>query len=91
MPVKGRTREDLQDAAAELKGAGLSQVAAILTDLSSNALPMTDWSFCCYTADVLANQKSWLRAQQQRQAERAEQRKRWAMPPTGPRKTKAKP
>jgi hypothetical protein len=74
--------------AAELKGAGLKQVAAILTDLSSSALPMTDWQFCCYSADVPANRVS---AQRQRQAQRAEKRKQWSLPPRGPRKPKVKP
>jgi hypothetical protein len=82
-PIPGHpyTREDLLDTAAELRSAGLGQPAAILTDLSSDALPMTDWSFCCYTPDVPANQKSWLRAQQRRQEQRVELRKRWAAPP----------
>jgi len=30
------------------------------------------------------NIKDWLRGQRQRQEQRAEQRKRWSMPPRGP-------
>jgi hypothetical protein len=72
MPIKGvtRTREDLLDDAAELKSAGLTAVAAIVTDLSSGALPMTDMSFCRYSPDVPANVAAWLRSTQRRQLER---------------------
>jgi hypothetical protein len=71
-PLKGvtRTREDLLDDAGELKGAGLSQVATIVTELAAAALPMTDMSFCRYTSDVPANVAAWLRSMQRRQVER---------------------
>jgi hypothetical protein len=69
-----RTREDLLDDACELRGCGLNAVAAIITEHAAGALPMTDLSFCCYTSDVPANQRAWLRAQQQRQEEREWQR-----------------
>jgi hypothetical protein len=75
-----RTKEDLLDDAAQLKEAGLKQVAAILTDLSSSALPMDDLSFCCYSADVPANRVSWLRAQRQRQAQREQRLKPMGKP-----------
>jgi hypothetical protein len=90
IPGHPYTKEDLLDCAAELKSAGLGEAAAVLTDLSSGALPMTDWSFCVYSADVPANRKSWLRAQQQRQAEREIKRQQWSLPPRGPRGTKPK-
>jgi hypothetical protein len=81
-----RTREDLLDDAAELKGAGLSQVAAIVIEFAAAALPMDDMSFCRYMTSphdpsYRPNIESWLRATRQRQAQRAEQRKRWAQPP----------
>jgi hypothetical protein len=93
-PIPGHpyTREDLLDCASELKSAGLSQVAAIVTDLSSNALPMDDMSFCVYTPDVPANVTAWLRStrsrQQERQAAREERLKLVSRPG---RKPKAKP
>lgn len=58
-PLKDRTQEDLLDASAELAGAGLSAAAAVVTECAAAVLPMTDLSFCCYTADVPANRASW--------------------------------
>jgi hypothetical protein len=93
MPLKDRTREDLQDAAAELQSAGLNAVAAIVTEAAARALPMTDWSFCCYSPDAgRANRESWLRSQQRRQRDREIKRAQWSHPPrVKPRPEKPKP
>jgi hypothetical protein len=85
-------RDDLLDIAAELSGAGLSKAAAVVSEIAATRLPMDDLSFCAYTPDVPANQRAWLRAQQRRQAQRADQRKQWTLPPrVAPRKTKPRP
>jgi hypothetical protein len=93
-----QSKEDWQDVSAELRGCGLSQVADVVDEFAAAAPEMTDMQFCVYvdTPQNATNRRSWLRAQQQRQAQRAIKREQWTQPPTGPRKpykvkAKAKP
>jgi hypothetical protein len=88
-----QSKEDWLDVSAELRGCGLNAVADVTDEFASRAPEMTDMSFCVYvdTPQNATNRRSWLRAQQQGQARRAERREQWSQPPTGPRKVKAKP
>jgi hypothetical protein len=90
-----QSKEDWQDVSAELRGCGLNAVADVTDEFAAAAKPMDDLSFCAYRVTDPSNAtniRAWLRAQQQRQAQRAIKREQWTQPPTGPRKPyKVKP
>src|SRR6476620_1322351 len=86
-----QSREDWLDISAELQAAGLSKVAAVVDEFAAAALPMTDWSFCCFTSDTPTNRKAWLAAQRQRQTQREEKREQWLAPRPREGSRKGKP
>jgi hypothetical protein len=55
------TREDLQDAASELKAAGLTKAAAVVTEAAASAPSMFDLRYCPYPANDEYNVQAWLR------------------------------
>ncbi len=71
--TKGKfTREVLQQAASELKAAGLTKAAAVVAEFAASAPSMLDLRFCPYPADEEYNVNAWLR-RQQRQLQRMRQ------------------
>jgi len=99
LPNGGKySREDWLDWAAELKGAGLTAVAAILTELSSSAPAIDSMVFCPYLVSPYSenprnqtNISHWLRAQRQRQEQRQAAREERLRPMGKPGRPKAKP
>jgi len=83
-----QSKEDWLDVSAELRGCGLNAVADVTDEFAAAAKPMDDLSFCAYRVTDPSNAtniRAWLRAQQQRQAQRAIKREQWSHPPRGPK------